>query len=88
MFHFQFLNIVCNGGCLTKAATYGAVAHASYGCCVFPFIYSGVTYNKCSDASGALGAYEKWCAFEVSGGVMVTDKWAYCSDYCKDDNFG
>ena len=86
MFHFQFLKIVCAGGCLTKSTTYSGTFKHTYGCCVLPFKYSGTTYTSCTTAGG----YDPWCAIGISPGDTMTfhsGNWAYCEDYCKNDNF-
>ena len=44
--------------------------------CVFPFVYSGVTYNGCTtkDNNG-----QEWCATSIQpGGTFVSDQWKNC----------
>ena len=44
-------------------------------CCVFPFMYIGKTYNKCT--SDGIAADKTWCATKVNEAGSSTE-WSYC----------
>ena len=49
--------------------------------CVFPFIYNGKTYEKCTidDSENS----KPWCSYEVDDqGAAVPGKWADCNPGC------
>merc|ERR1712083_1277020 len=49
--------------------------------CIFPFIYNGVTHNKCTDTGSENGAV--WCATNVDkNGEVVRNTWEDCSEGC------
>ena len=49
--------------------------------CVFPFEYSGRTYDKCTSRDSDNG--QPWCATEVDAtGYVVDNAWGDCLDGC------
>ena len=52
------------------------LAHTSDGrVCSIPFIYKGVTYNKCTDVDTAPGKF--WCS--LTPDYDTDEKWAPCA---------
>merc|ERR1719233_2681614 len=48
-------------------------------CCVFPFIYEGVTHSTCVEVDGN----KSWCSTKVDiDGVFIDSEWGYCGDDC------
>merc|ERR1719233_2459629 len=48
-------------------------------CCVFPFIYEGVTHSTCVEVDGN----KSWCSTKVNiDGVFIDSEWGYCGDDC------
>ena len=55
-----------------------------YGPCIFPFIYEGKTYEKCTTDGFSLDD-DPWCPYEVDengvySGGLISGKWNYCED--------
>jgi hypothetical protein len=68
--------------CIAKVASEhpsaDGVTYSDSNCsCVFPFVYSGVTYIKCI----SLDADEPWCATEVDANLTYV-KYANCAQVC------
>jgi len=54
--------------------------------CVFPFIYEGETYNKCTTVGSENEA--PWCATEVDeNGEVVRNTWEDCEEGCPGTSF-
>ena len=50
--------------------------------CVFPFTYSGTTYNECTSADEP----EPWCATETSdAGNFISGEFGFCNEHCPVD---
>merc|ERR1719427_1986038 len=48
-------------------------------CCVFPFVYEGVTHSTCVEVDGN----KSWCSTKVDvDGVFIESEWGYCGDNC------
>jgi hypothetical protein len=46
--------------------------------CVFPFIYNGTTYDKCTDAD----SNQLWCSTLTDvNNNLVEDNWTYCNGH-------
>ena len=53
--------------------------------CVFPFIYQGKTYNKCTFEQllpEGEGYQQPWCAYVTNANNSVMEKWDYCKEHC------
>ena len=49
--------------------------------CVFPFVYEGVKYDKCTSTHAAEGAV--WCATQVHANETVIEgRWGDCTEGC------
>jgi len=48
-------------------------------CCIFPFVYEGVTHSTCVEVDGD----KSWCSTKVdSDGGFIESEWGYCGDNC------
>jgi hypothetical protein len=52
--------------------------------CVFPFTYSGVTYDECTDVADT----QTWCATSVDADGAYEGNWIYCAGICSGDTSG
>jgi len=54
--------------------------------CVFPFVYKGQTYTKCTTAESANN--KPWCATKVfnESNEVIRNQWGDCQEYCSDEN--
>jgi len=51
--------------------------------CVFPFIYNGVSYNKCTWVDADIRHNQPWCATQVDGrGGYIASQWGNCGPQC------
>ena len=49
--------------------------------CIFPFVYSGKTYNECINVNDPNGKF--WCSTKVdTNGNHVKSYWGYCDRNC------
>ena len=49
--------------------------------CIFPFIFRGVTYYKCTNKYDPYNKY--WCSTNVnSQGIHIQGYWGYCNNIC------
>jgi len=64
----------CTSGCRTDST---GPRHDR--CCVFPFIYVGVTHSTCVEVD----SNKSWCSTKVDmDGVFIESEWGYCGDNC------
>ena len=64
----------CSSGCTTDTS---GPRHNR--CCVFPFIYEGVTHSTCIEVDGN----KSWCSTKVDqDGAFIETEWGYCGDQC------
>merc|ERR1719317_1014430 len=64
----------CSSGCSTDTS---GPRHSR--CCIFPFIYKGVTHSTCIEVDGN----KSWCSTKVDkDGAFIESEWGYCRDQC------
>merc|ERR1711862_814710 len=63
--------------CFTNSGNYPNTS------CVFPFIYNGVSYNKCTLVDADIRHDQPWCATQVDGrGGYIASHWGNCGPQC------
>ena len=68
-------------GCGTKDGPESDANPDPYKACVFPFQYSGTSYQKCTTKYTKYT--QPWCATEVdANGGYIEGKWGICDECC------